>query len=83
MIITLLAIQSAYRRYHSTETVFVIVVSDITMTADSGNACVLALSDLSAAFDIVDHSIFIQRLHVSYHVKGTALYTVPVRELDS
>ena len=46
---TLPAVQSAYRRYHSTETVLTKVVSDIIMAADSGDVIVLALLDLSAA----------------------------------
>ena len=65
--------QSAYRRYHSTETVLTKVVSDITMAAESGDVSVLALLDLRAAFDTVDHNILIQRLHISHHMKGTAL----------
>ena len=67
------AAQSAYHRYHSTETVLTKVVSDITMAADSGDVSVLALLDLSAAFDTIDHSILIQRLNISHHVKGMAL----------
>ena len=73
VISTLPAMQSAYRRYHSSETVLTKIVSDVTMAADSGDVSVLALFDLSAAFDTVDHSIRIQRLHISHHVKGTVL----------
>ena len=49
------------------------VVSDITMAADSGNVSILALLDLRTAFDTVDRRILIQCLHISHHVKGTAL----------
>ena len=48
------------------------VVSDIIMAANSGDVSVLALLNLSAAFGTVDHSILIQCLHISHHVKGTA-----------
>ena len=43
------------------------------MAADSGDVSVLAILDLSAAFDTANLIIIIQRLHNSHHVKGTAL----------
>jgi len=48
--------QSAYCRYHSTETALLRVWSDILMAADVGQVTLLGLVDLSAAFDCVDHS---------------------------
>ena len=65
--------QSAYRQGHSTETVFLKIVSDILDAADLGQITLLGLLDLSAAFDIVDHDLLLTRLQVSYGVKGSAL----------
>ena len=48
--------QSAYRQYHSTETVVTKVYSDMLMAADSGQVSALCLLDLAAAFDTVDRS---------------------------
>ena len=42
--------QSAYRRYHSTETAVLRVLSDILSAVGSGNLAILTLLDLSAAF---------------------------------
>ena len=38
------------------------MLSDILEALDRGNVAVLALLDLSAAFDTVDHDILIRRL---------------------
>ena len=51
--------------YHSTETAVRKVLSDILLAVDSGDLAVLTLLDLSAAFDTVDHGIFLHRLKVS------------------
>ena len=50
-------LQSAYRAFHSTETAVLKVMSDILWAIDNGNLSLLALLDLSSAFDAVDHEI--------------------------
>jgi len=49
------------------------VLSDILLANDDGNLSALALLDLSAAFDTVDHDILLWRLDVSYRLNGTVL----------
>lgn len=66
--------QSAYREYHSTETALLKVASDVFDAMDAGDVTILALLDLSAAFDTVDHDILLQRLSYSYGIGGTALH---------
>ena len=65
--------QSAYRRYHSTETLLARVVSDLISEASNGKHTLLAMLDLSAAFDTVDHNILIQRLSLTFGITDTAL----------
>jgi hypothetical protein len=65
--------QSAYREHHSTETATLKVASDVFDAMDVGEVTILALLDLSAAFDTVDHEILLRRLHYSYGIGGTAL----------
>ena len=50
--------QSAYRKGHSTETALIKVCSDLTDMMDSGQHALLALLDLSSAFDTVVAGIF-------------------------
>ena len=65
--------QSAYRRFHSTETAMLKVLSDAYVAADSGQVTLLCLFDLSTAFDSVDHKILIQRLRHTCGFAGSAL----------
>ena len=51
--------QSAFKPYHSNETALVRVQNDILCAIYSNHSVILLLSDLSAAFDTVDHSILL------------------------
>jgi len=65
--------QSAYRAFRSTETVIAGLMSDILLALDAGDIAALALLDLSAAFDTVDHTILIQRLRTSFGLNDAVL----------
>jgi len=49
------------------------VTGDILRILDSGDLATLALLDLSAAFDTVDHDVMLCRLRVSYGLTGVSL----------
>jgi len=66
-------LQSAYRSHHSTETAVLKVLRDILYAVDDGDLSVLALLDLSSAFDAVNHDILLTRLRVSFAISGAVL----------
>jgi len=65
--------QSAYRKYHSTETAVANVYNDLLLAADQGQVSALCLSDLTAAFDTVDHELLLLHLERQFGVCGVAL----------
>ena len=65
--------QSAYRPGHSTETALLKVVSDLFLSLNKGNISVLALLDFSSAFDTIDHTILVHRLHTDFGFTDTVL----------
>ena len=64
--------QSGFRKHHSTESATPRVLSDIYSAIDNGRIALLALLDVSAAFDTVDHDILMHRLSESFGIVGQA-----------
>jgi len=67
------ALQSAYKRYHSTETALLKVRNDLLKDVNNGKQCLLVLLDLSAPLDTIDHCLLLNRLQSEYGIKGKAL----------
>ena len=65
--------QSAYRPGHSTETALLKVDNDLFLSLNKGNISVLALLDFSSAFDTIDHTILVHRLHTDFGFTDTVL----------
>ena len=64
-------VQSAYKRFHSTETALLKIHNDIICNMDNGKVTALTLVDLSAAFDTIDHSTLLERLYGHFGISGT------------
>ena len=65
--------ESAYKKFHSTETILLKVTNDLLIACDSKSATVLMMLDLSAAFDTVDHHMLIKILFEEIRIRGVAL----------
>ena len=65
--------QSACHSNYSCETAAVKLVDDILNNMESKKGTALMAIDLSAAFDMVDHYIFLSVLHNKFGIRGVAL----------
>ena len=68
-----LELQSAYEKHHSTESTLLKVKNDILLNMDAQKVTLVALLDLSAAFDTVRHDILLDRLRSRLRVTDQAL----------
>ena len=67
-------LQSAYKKRHSTETALVAVFDTLLSSLDKPNSAVMvAMLDMSAAFDTVDHAILLKRLQSTFGFQGTVI----------
>ena len=65
--------QSAYRKFHSTETALLRIYNDLLLSIDKQQVSALVLLDLSAAFDTIDHQILLTRLNTTFGLSDAAL----------
>ena len=65
--------QSAYRRGHSTDTALLKVCDDILRGFEKQHVTCMAMLDISAAFDTVDHWIFLTRISTDFGIEGCAI----------
>ena len=72
-------LQSAYRRHHSTETALLKILSDALIAADDKKITLLALLELSAAFDCVDYDILLSKLQCKFGLGGAVLGWIRMR----
>ena len=65
--------QSAYRRFHSTETALLKILDEVYNSIDDRKVTCLAALDLSAAFDTIKHGILLDRLRATFGIDGASL----------
>ena len=65
--------QSAYREGYSTETALLKLTNDALWLMENKQILVVAIMDLSTAFDTVDHDLLLSVLHNSFGISNTAL----------
>ena len=65
--------QSAYRPGQNTEAALLRVVNGLFLSLSKGNISVLALLDFCSAFDTIDHTILVHRLHTDFGFTDTVL----------
>ena len=66
--------QSGYRKHHSTETAMLNITNDMLEMKDYNQSTALVSIDLSAAFDLVDHDILVNRLENYFGFNATVLH---------
>ena len=67
--------QSAYRKFHSTETALCRIYSDVVNNICQGRVSLFVLLYLSAAFDTVEHQLLLNNFS-GCGVDGAALFQV-------
>ena len=65
--------ESAYKKFHSTDTALLKVQNDILQSLDQNNVTVLVMLDLSAAFDTNDHMTLFHRIKHMFGIAGKPL----------
>ena len=65
--------QSAYRRFHSTETAVTKIYNDLLFAAYGGQMSGFCLLYLTAAFDTVDHTLLLDRLQRQFGLRDNVL----------
>ena len=63
----------AYREGYSTETALLKLVNDALWSMENKRILVVAIMDLSATFDMVDHDLLLSVLYNSFDISNTAL----------